>query len=77
LSSIIVVLKKYGKLKICIDFRKLNAATKKDPYPLLFTFEVLNIVVGYVAYYFLDGYSGYHQISIVPKDKYKTMFVIN
>jgi hypothetical protein len=42
--------KKNGGLKICIDFRKLNAATKKDPYPLSFTDEVLNIVVGYETF---------------------------
>jgi hypothetical protein len=42
--------KKNGELKICIDFRKLNAATKKDPYPLSFTDEVLNIVVGYETF---------------------------
>ncbi len=75
LSPIVVVPKKNGKLKIYIDFRKLNAATKKDPYPLPFTNEVLNIVLRYEAYFFLDGYSGYHQISIAPKDRYKIAFV--
>jgi hypothetical protein len=57
LSPIVIVPKKNGKLKICIDFKKLNVATKKDPYPLPFTDEMLNIVVGYEAYSFLDGYS--------------------
>jgi len=37
LSPIVLVPKKNGKLKIYIDFRKLNEATKKDPYPLPFT----------------------------------------
>jgi hypothetical protein len=37
-------------------FQKLNIATKKDPYPLPFTNEVLNKVAGYEAYSFLDGY---------------------
>jgi hypothetical protein len=54
-----------------------NAATKKDPYPLPFIDEVLNIIVGYETYPFLDGYSGYHQISIALEDKYKTAFVID
>jgi hypothetical protein len=67
--------KKNSKLKICIDFRKLKATTKKDPYPLSFTNEMLNIVTRYEAYSFLDGYSGYHQISIALEDKYKTTFV--
>jgi hypothetical protein len=71
LSPIIVVPKKNGKLKICIDFKKLNTSTKKDLYPLPFTNEVLNTIVRYEAYSFLDGYSRYHQIFIVLKDKYK------
>jgi len=57
LSPIVVVPKKNGKLKIYINFKKLNAATKKDPYPLPFIDEVLNIVARYEAYIFLDGYS--------------------
>ncbi len=77
LSFIVEVSQKNGKLKIYIDFRKLNAPTKKDPYPLPFTYEMLNIVVGYEAYSFLDGYSRYHQISIAPKDIYKITFVID
>jgi hypothetical protein len=56
LSPIVVLPKKNGKLTTCIDFKKLNVATKKDPYPLLFTYEVLNIVAWYEAYSFLDGY---------------------
>jgi len=51
LSPIVIVPKKNGELKICIDFRKLNAATKKDPYPLSFIDEVLNIVVGYETFF--------------------------
>jgi hypothetical protein len=47
LSPIIIVPKKNGKLKIYIDFRKLNETTKKDPYPLPFTDEMLNIITRY------------------------------
>jgi len=75
LLPIVVVPKKNGKLKICIDFRKLKATTKKDPCPLLFTNEVLNTVAGYETYSFLNGYSRYHQIFITPEDKYKIAFV--
>jgi hypothetical protein len=77
LSPIVVIPKKNGKLSFCIDFRKLNATTKKDPYPLLFMNEVLNIVVRYEAYSFLEGYSRYHQISITLEDRYKIAFVTN
>jgi hypothetical protein len=71
------MLKKNGELKICVDFRKLNAFIKKDPYPLPYTGEVINIVGGHEAYTFLDGFFGYHQISIALKDKYKITFVID
>jgi hypothetical protein len=66
---------KNGKLKIYLSFRKLNVDTKKNPYPLPFTDEVPNTVTGHNVYSFLDGYFGYNQISIAPKDKYKTTFV--
>jgi hypothetical protein len=49
----------------------------KYPYSLTFTDEVINIVVGHEVYTFLDGFSGYHQISIAPEDQYKTTFVTN
>ncbi len=77
MSPIVIVPKKNGKLRIYIDFKKLNAATKKDPYPLPFTYEVLNTIIGYEAYSFLGWYSSYHQISIPPEDRYKTTFVID
>jgi hypothetical protein len=64
-----------GKLRICINFRKLNVATKKDPYPLPFTDEMLNTIHGYEAHSFLNGYLGYHQIFIILEDRYKTTFV--
>jgi hypothetical protein len=50
---------------------------KKNPYPLPFSNHVLNIIIRYETYSFLDGYSGYHQISIAHEDRYKTIFVIN
>jgi hypothetical protein len=77
LSPIVVVPKKNGKLKIYIDFEKLNATIKKDPYHSPFTNEVLNKIIGYETYFFLDGYSRYHQISIALEDKYKIAFVID
>jgi hypothetical protein len=43
LSPIVVMLKKNGKLKICVDFKKSNATTKKDPYPLPLLMKLLRI----------------------------------
>jgi hypothetical protein len=72
-----VVPKKNGKLKIYVDLRKLNATTKKDPYMLPFTNEVINTVVGHEIYTFLDNFSRYHQISIALKDQHKIAFIKN
>jgi hypothetical protein len=60
LSPLVVVPKKNGKLRICIDFIKLNVATKKDPCPLPFIDEILNTVARSEAYFFLDGYLRFH-----------------
>ncbi len=77
LSPIVVVPKKNGKLRICVDFKKLNKATKKYPYPLPFFDEILNIMARYEAYSFLDGYLGYHQIFITLEDRYNLFFIID
>jgi hypothetical protein len=61
-----VVLKKNEKLKNCANFKKFNAATKKDLYPLFFTNEVINTIVGHEVYTFMGRFSRYHQISIAP-----------
>jgi hypothetical protein len=60
LSSIVVVQKKNGKLNICVNFKKLNATTKKYFFPLPFRNEVLNTMVGCETYSFMDGHYGYH-----------------
>jgi hypothetical protein len=77
LSPIMVVPKKNGKLRIYVDFRKLNVATKKNPYLLPFTNEVINIIIGHEVYTFMDEFSRYHQISIALEDQNKTTFVTN
>jgi hypothetical protein len=76
LSPIGIILKKIGKLWICIDFDKLNVATKKYLYLLPFIDEVLNIVTSHETYYFPDGFSKYHQISITSMGWYK-IFLVN
>jgi hypothetical protein len=55
----VAILKKNGKFRICVDFKKLNATTK-DPFSLPFTYEVLNTMAWCEAYSFLDGYFRYH-----------------
>ena len=60
--------------RMCIDYRKLNKATKKDHFPLPFIDEMLERLAKHSYFCFLDGYSGYHQIPIHPKDQNKTTF---
>nr|GEW90422.1 reverse transcriptase domain-containing protein [Tanacetum cinerariifolium] len=59
---------------VCIDYRKLNEATRKDHFPLPFMDQMLERLAGNQYYYFLDGFSGYFQIPIDPKDQGKTTF---
>ena len=54
--------------RIFIDYQKLNKATKKDHFPLPFLDQMLERLVGHEYYCFLDGYSGYNQITISPED---------
>ena len=75
LSPIIIVAKKNKKFRVCVDYRKLNAATITDGFPLPFTDSVLDTVAGHECYSFLDGFSGYNQIRIHPDDQEKTTFV--
>ncbi|XP_070020654.1 uncharacterized protein [Nicotiana sylvestris] len=60
--------------RICIDYRKLNNATRKDQFPLPFIDQMLDRLAGQEYYYFLDGYSGYNQIVIALEDQEKTTF---
>ena len=60
--------------RICIDYRKLNTTTRKDHFPLPFIDQMLDRLVGQHHFCFLDGYSGYNQIAIAPKDQEKTTF---
>ncbi|XP_063937997.1 uncharacterized protein LOC135147891 [Daucus carota subsp. sativus] len=60
--------------RICMDYRKLNKATRKDHFPLPFIDQMLDRLAGHEFYCLLDGYSGYNQIAISPEDQEKTTF---
>ena len=60
--------------RVCIDYRKLNTATRKDHFPLPFIDQMLDRLAGHPHFCFLDGYSGYNQIAIAPEDQEKTTF---
>ena len=60
--------------RICIDYRKLNKATRKDHFPLPFMDQMLDRLAWHEYYRFLDGYSGYNKITIALEDQEKTTF---
>jgi len=60
--------------RMCVDYRKLNLATRKDHFPLPFMDQMIERLAGKSFYCFLDGYSGYNQIVINPEDQEKTTF---
>jgi hypothetical protein len=75
-SPLVIVPKKNGKWRVCVDYRALNKATQKDHFPLPFIDQVLDNLAGKKFFSFLDGFSGYNQIKIAPQDQDKTTFTI-
>ena len=63
-----------SRRSVYIDYRKLNAATRKDHFPLPFIDQMEERLAGHDFYCFLDGYSRYNQVPMDPKDQEKTTF---
>ncbi len=74
-SPIVVVRKKDNSVRLCIDFRKLNAQTIKDAYALPNLEEAFSVLTGSKWFSVLDLKSGYYQIEMDEQDKAKTAFV--
>ncbi|GJW80642.1 putative nucleotidyltransferase, ribonuclease H [Tanacetum coccineum] len=60
--------------RVCIDYRKLNDATRKDHFPLTFIDQMLERLLGNEYYCFLDGFFGYFQIPLAPEEQENTTF---
>ncbi|XP_062864418.1 uncharacterized protein LOC134326144 [Trichomycterus rosablanca] len=73
-SPIVVVQKKDGTIRLCVDYRQLNAKTRKDAYPLPRIEESLDALAGARLFSTLDLTSGYNQVPMMEKDKQKTAF---
>ena len=75
LSNTVVVKKKNGKWRVCIDFTDLNKACPKDPFPLPKIDQLVDATSGHQRMSFLDAFQGYHQIAMNPVDQEKTAFI--
>uniref|UniRef100_A0A2N9FWZ9 Integrase catalytic domain-containing protein n=1 Tax=Fagus sylvatica TaxID=28930 RepID=A0A2N9FWZ9_FAGSY len=74
LSNIVPVKKKNGQIRCCVDFRNLNKACPKDEFPLPNMDLLIDSAAGHAMFSFMDGFSGYNQICMSPKDAEKTAF---
>lgn len=73
-SNVVLVTKKDGSLRLCIDYRKLNAVTEPDRYPLPRIEDILHAAKTSEYMTTLDLRSGYHQVSVSAEDQDKTAF---
>ena len=75
LANPVLVLKKNGTFRMCIDSTNLNIACPKDPFALPRIDQIIDSVAGCERLCFLDAYSGYHQIKMAVEDQEKTAFI--
>ena len=73
-SNIVLVTKKDGSTRFCVDYRKLNAVTKKDSYPLPDIRQCLDALADSAWFSCMDINAGYWQIGVKPEDREKTAF---
>ena len=75
LANTMVVKKKNGKWRVCIDFTNLNRACPKELFPMPKIDQLVNATYGHLRMSFLDAFQGYHQITLAPEDQEKTAFI--
>jgi hypothetical protein len=74
ISNIVVILKKNGKLRLCIDFRDLNKTTPMDGYPIPIADLLIDAALGHKVSSFMDGNVGYNKIFMAEDDIPKIAF---
>jgi len=74
-SNVVLVRKKDGSLRCCIDYRQLNAVTRRDAYPLPRIDSCLDAMANATLFSTFDLRSSYHQVLVAPQDRDKTTFI--
>ena len=74
LANIVLVMKKNGKLQVCVDFKDLNVATPKDMYEMPIANMLVDSIANNEFLFFMSGFSSYNQILIAVEDIPKTTF---
>ena len=75
LTNLVVVPKKGGKWRVCVDYTELNEACPKDSFPLPRIDQIFDAATGHRILSFLNAFSGYHQVLMHPLDIEKTTFI--
>ena len=69
------ITKKHCTIRVCVDYRDLNKACPKDNYPIPFIDQIIDDCTTCEVFSFMDGFSGYNQIDILPEDQHKPTFI--
>ena len=74
-ANVVLVLKKDGKVRMCVDYQDLNKVSPKDNFPLPHIDTLVDNMAKHSLFSFMDGFSGYNQIKMAPEDMKKTTFL--
>ena len=74
-ANIVPFPKKDGKMQMCVDYRDINRASRKDNFPLPHIDVLVDNTASFALFSFMDGFSSYNQIKMAPEDMEKTMFI--
>ncbi|XP_019429378.1 PREDICTED: uncharacterized protein LOC109336979 [Lupinus angustifolius] len=75
-ANVVAVPKKRGKLMICVNYKDLNKGSPKDDFPVPHIDVLVNSTADHALFSFMDGYFGYHYITMASEDVDKTTFII-
>jgi hypothetical protein len=74
-SNLVLIDKKQGTIRVCVDYRDINKACPKENFPTPFVDQIVDDCTGSEIFSLMDGFSRYIQINIVLKDQHKNTFI--